>query len=160
MLPTVSHILYATDMRGEETKKAFAFAASIASAYQADLTLLHVVEPLPRNAERMMETALPPEMLEKVKSSGLTKYRSILEERMKSVYEANFEETDLPMEKIKLLVKHGRPARTILKVAEKINADMIVLGGHKSFAIGNVMLGSVANKVVHRSEIPALVYPL
>jgi universal stress protein A len=49
----------------------------------------------------------------------------------------------------------GRAAREIHAVAEKINADLIIIGshGHRGFA---VLLGSTANSVLHGSKCDVL----
>lgn len=56
-----------------------------------------------------------------------------------------------------LIVEEGKPADCILSEAKKQNADLIVMAGHKHSAIERTVLGSVANKVVGRSQIPVLV---
>lgn len=56
-----------------------------------------------------------------------------------------------------LLVEEGKPADTILSEAKRQKAELIVMAGHKHSALERTMLGSVANKVVGRSEVPVLV---
>lgn len=56
-----------------------------------------------------------------------------------------------------LLVKEGKPADTILKQAKLAKAELIVMASHKQSRLERTVLGSIANKVVGRSEIPVLV---
>lgn len=49
----------------------------------------------------------------------------------------------------------GMPKEEILKCAEKLNADLIIVGGHSHTWLG--MLGSVADAVVNRSKCDVLV---
>lgn len=49
----------------------------------------------------------------------------------------------------------GSPKEEILKLAEKIKADLIVVGGHSHSWIG--MLGSVANAVANQAKCDVLI---
>lgn len=48
----------------------------------------------------------------------------------------------------------GDTAQRIVKRAEELGCDGIVMGTHGRTAIGNLVLGSVANKVVHLTKLP------
>ena len=54
------------------------------------------------------------------------------------------------------LVLEGVPAREILRLATSIRADVIVMGTHGRGAVGHLLLGSVAERVVQRSPVPVL----
>jgi len=56
-------------------------------------------------------------------------------------------------------VVQGRPSRRILDVAEERGADLIVLGTHGHSALGRLIVGSVAERVVRGAEMPVLVVP-
>lgn len=49
--------------------------------------------------------------------------------------------------------------QTILKVADSVDADLIVLGTHRRTAVQSSLLGSVSGDVVHHSHRPVLVVP-
>ncbi|TYT62728.1 universal stress protein [Natrialba swarupiae] len=51
----------------------------------------------------------------------------------------------------------GRPDRLIVKLADEGEYDMVVIGSHGRDGVSRVLLGSVAEKVVRRSPVPALV---
>lgn len=55
------------------------------------------------------------------------------------------------------LVVEGKPSDEILTTASKEGADLIVMASQKHSNINKLVLGSVANKVVSRSQIPVLV---
>ncbi|MBC7174273.1 MAG: universal stress protein [Polyangiaceae bacterium] len=50
----------------------------------------------------------------------------------------------------------GAPHTEILRVAEQVKADLIVMGTHGRSGFAHLLLGSVAEKVVRSSRIPVL----
>lgn len=57
----------------------------------------------------------------------------------------------------KIHVTEGKPYAVILDYAEKLGADLIIMPSHKRSKIDNVILGSVASKVVQKSPINVMV---
>ncbi len=53
-------------------------------------------------------------------------------------------------------VEEGEPADVILDVAERLKADLIVMGTHGRKGIARFLLGSVAEKVLRRAACPVL----
>jgi nucleotide-binding universal stress UspA family protein len=53
--------------------------------------------------------------------------------------------------------KVGAAAHEIVAFAKKFKADMIVMGSHGHGALANVLMGSVATKVLAAASIPVLV---
>ncbi len=53
----------------------------------------------------------------------------------------------------------GDPARMLLEYAKKVDADVMVIGRRGAGLIERLMLGSVANRVVHDAECPVLLVP-
>lgn len=56
-------------------------------------------------------------------------------------------------------VYEGDPELEILHMAEKLEADMIVLGTHTKGITHYTFMGSVAKKVIKRTRVPVLVVP-
>jgi nucleotide-binding universal stress UspA family protein len=50
----------------------------------------------------------------------------------------------------------GDPADIIVRFAKEKKADQIVIGTHGRGRIGNIVMGSVASKVVHLTDLPVL----
>ena len=50
----------------------------------------------------------------------------------------------------------GRPAQEIVKVARQEGAHLVVMGTHGYGMVGRALLGSVAQDVVTRSDVPVL----
>jgi nucleotide-binding universal stress UspA family protein len=53
----------------------------------------------------------------------------------------------------------GVPARELVRHAQKVGADLVVVGTHGRTGIQHVVLGSVAERVVQHSSCPVLVIP-
>jgi nucleotide-binding universal stress UspA family protein len=58
---------------------------------------------------------------------------------------------------LELRVDFGRPAEGIVSASERERADAIVVGAHARWAIGRLVLGSVAEEVARTSPVPVLV---
>ena len=58
--------------------------------------------------------------------------------------------------KAEFIAKHGLAAEVIAALAVKGKFDLIVLGSHGHGALGNLVLGSVATKVVAHCKVPVL----
>jgi nucleotide-binding universal stress UspA family protein len=53
----------------------------------------------------------------------------------------------------------GEPVLEIRKFAETHKSDLIVIGSRGMGAIGNLLLGSTASKILHLANIPVVVVP-
>lgn len=62
-------------------------------------------------------------------------------------------------EKIETIVSNGNFGETILKTAIKLNVDIIVMGTHSRRGLEKILMGSVAENVLHHSSIPLFIIP-
>ncbi|MFA6924808.1 MAG: universal stress protein [Bacteroidales bacterium] len=60
---------------------------------------------------------------------------------------------------IQTLVEEGDCAESILKTAQRMRADIIVMGSHSRKWLENIVMGSVTEKVLHNTAIPLFVVP-
>jgi nucleotide-binding universal stress UspA family protein len=56
-------------------------------------------------------------------------------------------------------VSTGSPARTILEAADRLSANIIVMGTHGASGFERLVLGSVTEKVLRKATCPVLVVP-
>jgi nucleotide-binding universal stress UspA family protein len=54
------------------------------------------------------------------------------------------------------IIARGKPADVIIDTAEKVGADLIVMGSLGMSAIERVLIGSVSDKVVRHAQCPVL----
>ena len=60
---------------------------------------------------------------------------------------------------IEVHVEQGEVAESILKIAEKINCNIIVMGTHSKKWLEKIMLGSVAEAILSDIKIPLFIIP-
>jgi nucleotide-binding universal stress UspA family protein len=141
-------ILVATD-GSKYARKGVDYAASLAIPKKGKLVLLHVVphDPrIPQDAICFSDCeARDKKFLEELKEAG----KRMLEE------EANkLEDTGLDVE---LRVELGDPSEEIVRVAKEINADMIVMGVRGVSKWRKILLGSVSEEVLEKTDIPVFI---
>ncbi len=119
------------------------YAMMLAQKLGAKLHIMHVY-PLPMLAAPDGGLMLPANVLSEVSDSAARALRKSADEcRAKGVDP----ETHLA---------DGAPHAEILRIAEQIPADLIVMGTHGRSGFAHLLLGSVAEKVVRSSTIPVL----
>jgi nucleotide-binding universal stress UspA family protein len=59
-----------------------------------------------------------------------------------------------------VLVIGSRPAETIIRIAEEEDVDVIMLSSHGQGEFDNLLVGSVANRVVQQTHRPVLLVPI
>ncbi len=160
MLPDVKKILYASDI-DQGSRPAFRAAVSLCGHYHSEITFLHVLEPLSASAQSIVNTMMNDEALHELHDQSLVNLRNKLTERVKHFCATELEENELLSDgQVTARVEEGTPWKVILKVADEINADVIVMGTRTHSAVGQFLLGSTANKVMHHSTRPVLIVPL
>jgi nucleotide-binding universal stress UspA family protein len=137
-------ILYATDFStGSET--ALRYAASLAQHGAAQLTLLHVVEPLPIGHDPMVGSAFDVAAYHAAFERGSTeRLRTAVPEAIRLACDTDD------------VVARGKPYVEILRVAAERQSDVIVLGVHGRNALDRLVFGSTAEHVVRRATCPVL----
>jgi nucleotide-binding universal stress UspA family protein len=160
MIPQYKTILYATAM-SPRTKQTFRHAMGVARAFDARIFILHVlVDAEPAAVINLVSTMMGEDRLADLeiehKGEVIGKIKQVLEEF------AREELTDHPEEMERVAgyeVHHGSPVQEIIKAADRLQADLIVLGNHTKFRITPPFLGNVTERVLHKSRIPVLVVP-
>ena len=141
-MPT-PHVLVPIDFSAY-ADHALDYAIRLASTLDAQLTLLHVMQPL-LMAGVDMGVALPATYLQEVEAE----VQSSMEEALARVTAAG-----LSGEQV---VLYGVPFQEIVDIAKARQVDLIVMGTHGRTGLMYVLLGSVAEKVVRIAPCSVLV---
>jgi len=127
----------------------------LASSLGAEITLLHViVDPIYYSSIESFpilgytgSIVTPMQMLntdETKKESGL--FLEKIKQHLKS-------------DSIQTLIKEGDFATMILKSAEELHSDIIVMGSHSRRWLDEILMGSVTEEVLHRASVPLFIIP-
>jgi nucleotide-binding universal stress UspA family protein len=168
MVPIFKKILFTTDL-SENSRHAFVFAASMATRYDGEITILHVMENALPSIETILAATIGEEKWQELKKShesaakeiliGKKKDHEMIQKAMQAIFVS--EGMDVEHNSIQthdVIIKSGRVIEEILKTAEDIGSDLIVMGSHKGFISANVV-GSVAKGVLQKTRIPVLIVP-
>lgn len=134
-------ILFATD--GSEFSE---HAASLVKEYlqawpEAKLTILYVT------AKENYAYDLIPEAVDKYEKQIAKQIEQDALEKWFALWK----------KRVMFLHLFGHPSTTICQVAEEDHSDIIIVGSHGRGAIDRMLLGSVSQSVLHRTDRPVLV---
>jgi len=140
-------ILVAVDL-SEPSEKIVKEAEVIAHSHSAKVWLLHVAEPEP---EFLGWSSGPQVVRDSMSKKFHNEHRSIqgIAERLRK---AGLDTT--------ALLVQGAPAETILAEASKLGVDMTIVGSHGRGMVYQLLLGSVSEAVLRKSECPILIVPI
>lgn len=122
-------------------------AASLAEAFSAELTLVHVAAPDPE----FVGYAAGPQSVRDDRAHEIRGEHRELQSTADGLRERGLA--------ARALLVQGPPVKSILAEAEKLQADVIVIGSHGHGALYRALLGSVGEGVVRASQCPVLVVP-
>ena len=148
----LNRVMTATDL-SKQSGFALEWAAYLAQCMKADLTLLHVIS---EEEGKIIEEVIGEGAVVQI-PKGIR--QNVVEERQKKMAE-QYEmavsreiKADLKVEKI---IRIGVPFLEIIRTAKEKDVDLIVLGTHGRSGLSHVLIGSVAEKVVHHAHCGVL----
>ena len=124
-------------------------ASMMAKAFGASLHLVHIMEPEPTYSAY----GFTPEEFPAI--HAFQKEARVRAEQALRVQKGKVPE-GVTMQTALL---EGNPLQELLTYATSQNADLLVLGSHGHGVVASMLLGSVAEGVVRKAEIPSLVIP-
>ena len=123
------------------SKKALAYAVPFAKQFGAEIVIIYVVQPYPP----------VPEMTAVDFDAILTQARKGGEGELAKLRESITDDVT-----VKTVLRVGRPDLEIVRAADELNADLILLSTHGRTGLGRVFLGSVAEHVTRYAHCPVL----
>lgn len=167
---SIGKILYTTDL-SETGRHAFAHAASISKAFDAKLTVIHVVDEKPE-LDRRLVGYMKKDLWEAIKSRDLQEAKETLLRRQRDNALVIGECVDQYCSEIQvdakedkyitydIVIKLGEPVQEIVKYATKEKYDLIVAGRHAHSALHEAVHRSTVRKIIDSTNIPVLVIQL
>ncbi len=160
MLPDVKKILYASDIE-TGSRPAFRAAISMAGHYNAEVTFLNVIEPLSASAKSLMKTMMNDEALSEMHEESIANLKNKLIDRITLFCAQELDEDEKMLDgQVVPRVEEGVADKAILRVADELDVDLIVMGTITHSSVEQFFLGSTANRVMQRTKKPVLIIPL
>ncbi len=129
------NILLAVDLKPEDDIPVSEKAKNIAEIAGADISIVHVVEPI-------YDTVISPGA-----EMNVEEWESEHEESAKNELAKLGESLSVPKERQHL--QFGQIKDKLLGVAKKINADLIVVGTHSKGGVKSIFIGDTADDMLH-----------
>jgi nucleotide-binding universal stress UspA family protein len=135
------HVLTPIDFSASSTRVLETAARVVEDG--GEIVLLHVVDWVPTVVEGSF-----------VGVPNVRETKSLRDESLQKLVEIRRAHPELT---IRPEVVEGQPAAEIIDLAQRLPADIVVIGTHGRTGIGHLLLGSVAERVLRRAPCPVLV---
>jgi nucleotide-binding universal stress UspA family protein/quercetin dioxygenase-like cupin family protein len=140
-MSSIQTILHPTDF-SENSKYAFQTACSLAKDHQAGLVLFHVVPPL---VAPLLPQAAPNPMVSADAQECVARWHFV------------WPQPQDPAVRVEHRVAEGEAPTEILRLAQALGCDLIVMGTHGRTGLDRLLTRSVAEEVLRKSVCPVLV---
>jgi nucleotide-binding universal stress UspA family protein len=125
----IKRILFPVDF-SPRVRAAVAYVEALAGRFDAEVILLHVIEPPTYNSSLGEESGIEPAQFDK------------------------FFGTDLKYLRVQRLIEHGEVARSIVDCAARLSVELIMMPTQGLGTFRRLILGSSTTKVLHDAEQP------
>lgn len=156
----IRSILYATDL-GLYASYVLQHALAMTRSFNANLYVVHAVEPMGLFAESVLQTYLDDDTLKELRSNGLGTVMSSIEQRVLEGFRDELGDAAQDLDQIRAVrVIQGDPPTVILEESQKLGVDLLVVGSHSHGAEMAVPLGRTASRLLQLSEVPVYLVPM
>jgi len=138
---TIKKILCPVDF-SEPSLKGLDYAADFANLFQAELTVVYVLPLLPPTPSDPNTFFKVPEYERIVHAESEKELKEIVALRIPKNLN------------VRSYIGHGNPAKEIVRIAEEMNADLIVIATQGHTGWHHFVMGSVAEKVIRHAHCP------
>ncbi len=154
----LNHILVAID-KSVASRQAFDTALELASALEAKLTLVHVLDifdpaspqrpPPSANSYSLELDTLLRENYDRQWTEFVQHYEALLQQRQEQAQAQGIA--------CDYLQPYGPPGSALCRVARDCQADLIMVGSHSRRGLSEMLLGSVSNYITHHAPCSVMV---
>ena len=151
MIPEIKRILYTTDL-SPNSAYALRYAINSANKHDAGIIILHVVEE--------MAPFFDEERLKVISETKIAEAMDRIRKRLKIFCDRELKDDPESTDRVvSIEVCQGYPPEEILRKADELNCDVIVMGTHGKGIIRHSFLGSAAQQVLRRVRLPVFISP-
>ncbi len=155
----MQNILVARDM-GKDSARVIRYALELGAKFHAQIHVLHVMPTVDASVMNMVSLAMGADKLAEFNKQN---EKELAEQTRKQLHDIIEKEQELMEEDVahpvQVEVHHGEPVPMILTIADKLDADLIVIGSHSKGRLEYAFLGSVAEKILRKSHRPVMIVP-
>jgi len=161
MIPEIKRILYVTDL-SRNAAYAFRYAVRFMKSFDAEIIILTVIRSFSPVDQVPIVVQMGENRYKEAREEALNNVLQRLKIRLKNYGEKELQEDERKkmMEMISIEVKEGDPSVEILKVAEKEDVDMVIMGANSKEVLKYTFLGGVTQRVLRHIRKPVLVVPI
>jgi nucleotide-binding universal stress UspA family protein len=155
----IRSMLYATDL-GLYAPYVMQHALALARTFNAELYVIHVVEPMGLFAESVLQSYLGEDALKELHRQGLNTVMEGIEQRVLDGFREELGEGHQDLALIRTVrVVQGDPCNVILEQAHELDVDLLVVGSHSHGTEAAAPIGRTAARVLQLSEVPVYMVP-
>jgi len=140
------HILFPTDT-SDKSNAGLKYAMNMAMKYGGHISILNIHEEF-MDKDEMHYLRIDPNTYKDFMKKRALRSREAIEKLIEKEEAQAFSE---------IVLRQGKPRETIIKAAEELEVDVIVMSSNGRSNLKEALIGSVAEYVVRHSKIPVLV---
>jgi nucleotide-binding universal stress UspA family protein len=158
MTTKIKNILYATSL-ADPSIHVLRSAIDTARKHEARIHILHVLERLTPSAEAALSVALP--NFREIRRKNMDEMAGRIEHGVSAFKNRELQNSPEALTPFgSIIVVEGDTAEEILKAADRLNCELIVLGSHRKGFLFHALLGSVSGTVLRHTLKPVYVIPV
>ncbi len=140
---SISSILVPIDF-SIHSRNALKYAVPLAEKFRASLHLVYVVEPTIYPADLGFGQVVLPGVEEELREKGGEELQALMEKEIGGRVKST------------CAVRTGNPHQEILREAEELGVDMIIVATHGHSGVEHMLFGSTADRIVRNARCPVL----
>ena len=155
----IKTILVAKDF-SQESSNVIRYGLELGAKFKAQVHVLHVMPTVDPSVLNMVALTMGADKLAKFNRENEKELAEKTHAQLRQIIGLEEELIEQELERPPMVeVCHGEPAPTILKVADMLDADVIVVGSHSKGALHYAFLGSVAEKILRKALRTVIIVP-
>ena len=137
------------------------YAIQEAIEHNAEIIILHVFEPEDSTSRAVAGLHFDENQRKKIFAEHTAEVRELIKQRLKRLSDKEFKDHREFVDKsISLEICRGFPAEVILRKADELACDNIIMGTHGKGIMRHTFLGSTSKRVLRRTRKPVCVVPM